>query len=360
MLRREWLLLVLVACGTKKAELATLSDPNDPEAWEHLGNVYRTHLRKSMASDAYRMALSLDPSRTYLARRTQSHGLSKEAKALREQAMADPQNDELWGDLGDLLVAQGNPLEARGAYLRAYRLDPADSEWQRALINLGETQMILDQLTANLVDTDDEQHGDLGDLLMAAGRRDEACEHYRRAAELDPADEEWINHATECGYPIPEGWGQPTDTGAGLIGGLVGVDGGYDGGWSLAGPEDLESLTQQLGQDGDLLVRLGQAHLRAGNREEATKNLWDALLVDPTSEEALQSWMAAAQKTRREGLEKLRDLFPENDEVVGLLADHYLDLGLRDRARDLYDLAHRLDEEDPEWEAKRILLGSQP
>lgn len=273
--------------------------------------------------------------------------------------MADPTNDEIWGDLGDLLVAQGNPMEARGAYMRAYRIDPADSEWHRALISLGDTQLVLESLRANLNENDDESHGDLADLLMAAGEREEACEHYRLAAELDPSDEEWINHATECGYPIPEGWDSMHDTGwsGGVPGGIAG---GWVSGWSVPEAGDLESLTRQLSQDADLLVRLGQAHLRAGNREEATKNLWDALLVEPTSEEALQSWMAAAQKTRREGLEKLRDIYPENDEVVGLLADHYLDLGLRDRARDLYDLAHRLDEDDPEWEAKRILLGSRP
>ncbi len=288
--------------------------------------------------------------------------MSKEAKDLRKQAMRTPSDDELWGDLGDLLAAQGNTLEARGAYLRAYRIDPDDAEWHRALIGLGDGALVLDRVRQALVETDDESHGDLADLLMGAGETEEACEHYRRAAELDPADEEWIGHATECGYPIPEGYGVSTDTGGGGygVGGLIGGIGTYGAYAEIPEASDIEGLTQQLSQDAGLLVRLGQAHLRAGHRDEASKHLWDALMVDPTSEEALQSWMAAAQKTRREGLEKLRDLYPENDEVIGLLADHYLDLGLRDRARDLYDLAHRLDEDDPEWEAKRLLLGAQP
>lgn len=347
-------LILLAACGVRKAELEALADPQNPDAWEELGDRCRSSLRRDQATDAYRMAMELDPSRTHLAARMSTRP-SKEARELRKAAMKTPTDDELWGDLGDLLAAEGNTLEARAAYLRAFRLDPEDAEWQRALVGLGDGGLVLDRARANLVESDDESHGDLGDILMATGAVDEACEHFRRAAELDPADEEWIGHAVECGYPTPDVG--PGTTEEGMVEGVRMLS---TQGYSLPEASDLEGLTRQLSQDAGLLVRLGQAHLRAGDREAAARHLWDALLVEPTSEEALQSWMAAAQKTRREGLEKLRDLFPEDDEVVGLLGDHYLDLGLRDRARDLYELAHRLDEEDPEWKAKRILLGAQP
>lgn len=251
------------------------------------------------------------------------------------------------------------------AFLRAWQLDRSDAEWHRALIELGSGAVLIDAMRAQLVETDDESLGDLADALLLTGDREEACDLYRRAAELDPDDTEWINHASECGFPVPD---------SAVYGGVLYGEGGVlygegGGGVGLALPSsladyplpegsDVAALTERLNADAGLLVKLGQAQLRAGDPTSATQSLWNALLVDHTSEEALQSWMIAAGKTRREGLEALRDLFSDDDELIGLLGDHYLDLGLRDRARDLYDLAHRLDEDDPEWEAKRVLLGA--
>lgn len=293
--------------------------------------------------------------------------MTDELRELRRQAMGSPADDEVWGDFGDALRRNGDDAAAVTAYLRAWRIDPADSEWQRSLAELGQGAILVQSLRAGLNESDDEALGDLADALVMTGEQAEACELYRRAAELDPSDSEWVNHAMECGFPAPEGYASeglleaygegpyPLEYGA-----IDGVVGGYpDGGDFGRLPEagDVASLSARIAADGGLLVRLGQAQIRAGDLPAATQSLWNALLVDPTSEEALQSWMVAARKTRREGLEKLRDTFPEDDEVVGLLGDHYLDLGLRDRARDLYELAHRLDEDDPEWEAKRLLLG---
>jgi tetratricopeptide (TPR) repeat protein len=291
--------------------------------------------------------------------------LPKEVRELRSQAMRNPADDELWGDLGDALRAFGDLGGARGAYLRAYRIDPADSEWQRALVDLGDLAVVVDSLRAGLDESSDESLGDLADMLKAGGQVEEACDLYRRAAELDPADSEWIDHAVECGFEVPEGYATTTDSGnayyeGGVEGGMVsGLLGGI-GGWGLPTGDEVGALTEQLSHDAGLLVKLGQAELRSGDKPHATEHLWQALLVEHTNEEALTSWMVAAGKTRREALEKLRETFSEDDELVGLLADHYLDLGLRDRARDLYELAHQLDEDDPEWEAKRVLLGATP
>jgi hypothetical protein len=269
-------------------------------------------------------------------------------RELRRAAMGEPGNDELWGDLGDALRGNGDDLAATQAFLRAWHIDPVDGEWQRNLVELGAAAVLVNTMRAGLNESDDESLGDLADVLLQTGAREEACDLYRRAAELDPSDTEWLNHAVECGFPVPEGWS---------------VEGAYVeeyGGYGLPEATDVADLTAQLGSNAGLLVRLGQAQIRAGDKPAATTSLWNALLVEHTNEEALQTWMVAASKTRREGLEKLRDTFPEDDELVGLLGDHYLDLGLRDRARDLYELAHRLDEDDPEWDAKRILLGATP
>jgi Flp pilus assembly protein TadD len=294
-------------------------------------------------------------------------------RELRRAAMGEPGNDELWGDLGDALRGNGDDLAATQAFLRAWHIDPVDGEWQRNLVELGAAAVLVNTMRAGLNESDDESLGDLADVLLQTGAREEACDLYRRAAELDPSDTEWLNHAVECGFPVPEGWsvegayveeyggyGSDSELG-GVVGGVLGgYEGGYDGGYGLPEATDVADLTAQLGSNAGLLVRLGQAQIRAGDKPAATTSLWNALLVEHTNEEALQTWMVAASKTRREGLEKLRDTFPEDDELVGLLGDHYLDLGLRDRARDLYELAHRLDEDDPEWDAKRILLGATP
>jgi tetratricopeptide (TPR) repeat protein len=350
-MRLAWLLL-LVSCAAHKAQSQALADPSNADAWEELGNAYRARLRHQMAVDAYRTAMQLDPTRTHLARRTNG-SMSREARELKRAALRSPRDDEAWGDLGDMLVAEGAMEEARSAYMRALTIDPADSEWQQALATLGEVEFVARLMEGQLNQQDDESLGDYGDMLAMLGREGEACEHWRMAAELDPSDEEWINHALDCGYEVPD---VPYDEYGNDY--LYGVVGGTIEGEYGDAPEatDLESLVARVSSDASLLTRLGQAYAQARNAPKAEETLWGALLVAPTDEEALQSYMVVTGKTRRQVLETLRDTFSDNDEVVGLLADHYLDLGLRDRARDLYSLAHQLDPDDPEWRAKKSLL----
>jgi tetratricopeptide (TPR) repeat protein len=349
-MRPLWLLLPLMSCGVHKAESQALADPSNADAWEKLGNAYRTRLRHQMAVDAYRTAMQLDPTRTHLAKRTQG-SMSREARELKRAALRAPRDDEAWGDLGDVLVAEGNTLEARSAYMRALTIDPADSEWQQALAALGEVEFVARLMEGQLNGSDDESLGDYGDMLDALGRHDEACDHWRRAAEIDPSDEEWINHARDCGYEVPDTPYGDYDTGYYGLGGIEG--GSYE---EVAEPTDLESLVARVNSDASLLTRLGQAYVQAHNAPKAEETLWAALLVAPTDKEALQSYLVATGKTRRQVLETLRSTFSDNDEVAGLLADHYLDLGLRDKARELYLRAHELDPDDPEWKAKKSLL----
>jgi tetratricopeptide (TPR) repeat protein len=271
--------------------------------------------------------------------------------------MRHPSDDELWGDLGDMLMYDGRIPEARQAYLRAFRIDPYDSEWHDGLMNVGGSEEVLEIMRDTVVDSDDESLGDLADLLYSMGYSDEACQYYRQAAEIDPYDSEWIEHATECGFEPPDDYDTygASDTGYTRYYDEIGYVDSYEG---MPSADDIPGLVERVNNDANLLVRLGQAYLKADDRDKATETLWGALLVAPTDEEALQSYLVAAGKTRREVLEKLRDTFPDDDEVVGILADHYLDLGLRDRARDLYALANSLDEDDPEWKAKKELLES--
>ncbi|MBT3220922.1 MAG: tetratricopeptide repeat protein [Proteobacteria bacterium] len=337
--------LLMVSCGVRQAEMNALSNPNDPAAWERLGNAHRLAMHYSQASDAYQIAMELDPARTHLASRTKKR-TSKHTQTMRREALKNPNDDEVWGDLGDMLRQEGDLAGALNAYLKAFHIDPSDGEWHTALSDLGAGELILNQSRDELNPNDDESIGDWADILMSMGREEEACEHYTRAAELDPEDEEWWNYADQCGFEIPEGYGRDTDTGYG----------GYHGIYSLSQPQDLESLEAAVNNDANLLVRLGQAYAKAGEKIRAEDTLWGALLVSPTDEEGLQSYMAVTKKSRREVLEKLRSHFEEDDELIGLLADHFLDLGMADRALDLYQLAHQLDQEDPEWKAKKELL----
>lgn len=334
-----------------------LEAPADPAAWEKLGDAYRRSFRRSQAVDAYRTALQLDPSRTELQRHT-SGTMTREARDLRRLARRTPGDDEVWGDLGDLLAAYGDAVGAQSAYLRAFRIDPADSEWHTALARLGQGELVLAMVSPNVNEGDDESLGDYADLLASLDRTVEACEYWRRAAELDPFDTEWIEHASSCGFEVPEGYGL-ADTGI-AVGEYTGeYSGEYGGMVELVGPaepEDLQTLVQRVRSDSGLLVKLGQAYLRTGDLPKAEETLWGALLVEHTDEEALQSYLIAARKTRREVLEKLWASFGDDDELAGALADHYLDLGLRDQARSMYATAHRLDPEDPEWTAKSALL----
>ncbi len=353
-MRATLLLLTLTSCSVRQREYQALSDPNDAEAWEKLGDAYRARFKGQRAADAYREALRIDPSREHLATRLSSGRESREARELRREVMRYPNDDEMWGDLGDLLRYDGDLLGARQAFLRAYRIDPHDSEWHTALIELGAGEAVLDTMAEGLIETDDESLGDYADLLTELGRADEACEYYRRAAEIDPYDAEWIEPASRCGYEVPDPH-DGHDTGG--YGGM-GHEAEYVARFrELPDADDIPGLVQRIDNDAGLLIRLGQAYLKADDRTKAEETLWGALLVAPTDEEAVQSYLVATRMTRREVLEKLRATFPDDDEVVGALADHYLDLGLRDRARDLYDLAHSLDEDDPEWKAKKALLA---
>ena len=52
---------------------------------------------------------------------------------LEEVSAQRPDNDELWGDLGDAYLESGRLNDAIRAFQRAEELDPDDYEWQGKL-----------------------------------------------------------------------------------------------------------------------------------------------------------------------------------------------------------------------------------
>jgi cytochrome c-type biogenesis protein CcmH/NrfG len=112
--------------------------------------------------------------------------------ALQARIQQSPEDDELRGTLGDTLLGAGRADEAAAAYRTALELDPGDSEWLDKVVALtGEPKLtILLDLTTRFP-TSDELWGNLGDLYLDLGQREEARAAYRKAAALDPSDSEW-------------------------------------------------------------------------------------------------------------------------------------------------------------------------
>lgn len=347
-----FLILAAGCAGSRlhRAELATLEHPDDPDHWVALGRALARTGDQDGAAGAFARARELGSDHGRLGRSIR--GNSHTASMVLREALRAPNDDEVWGDAGDQLLALGYTDGARSAYQRASELDPADTEWHIALAQLGGDTDVVEAMAEHLDPNDDESLGNYGDMLMAVGRTDEACQHYRAAHELDPGDGEWQQYAPQCGYELLEG---PAD--------ILGI-GGYEGEISIgdtaapwyADGADLGSLEDAVHSDTSLLVELGRAHAYAGNGEEADRYLRGALLVDPTNTEALDALMALSGHTKRKLLEDLLGDVPDNDELVGELGDHYLELGDRRLALKMYRQAIELDESDPEWRTKLELL----
>lgn len=340
MMRLLILLAVLPGC-LKQAEQRALSEPDNAESWERLGNVYRLHLQRQRAADAYREALRIDPERDYLSRRLP--GIKREeVRVLRRDAMASPNDDELWGDLGDMLAYQGDRLAARQAYMRAFRLDPADAEWHTALIDLGAGEVLLESAQSSLDESDDESLGDVADLLAALGRTDEACDYWERAAAIDPSDGEWAGHAQACGYEVAEAPEGPVATFSDVPNESPTAD-------------DISAMEEARDADADLLYRLATAYHRT-NDAKAVPTMWSALLINPNHQQMLHAYLVMSGSPLRRTLERLSQAHPDDDELLGSLADHYLSLGMHSRARATYQSALELDPDDSEWKAKLALF----
>ncbi len=316
-------LLLLGACGVSQLEARTRVEPDNPEVWAELGHAYRSAMRYRRAREAYRQAIRLDSDQAALMARLPRDRAT--IRRLRKEVDRHPTDDERWGDLGDALKREGDLPAAREAYLEAFRLDSRDNEWHFALIELGDAEHVIDAMRKTLREGDDESLGDFADLLAAAGREPEACTYWGRAFALDPEDDEWKRHAQPCGFAPPPPTADPPDAG------------------------DIESLEAQVQHDTQLLARLGRAYLAAGDRPRAAEHLWAALLLDPAQPHTLQAYLAATKRTRRAALEGLLRAHPDDAEVLGTLGAHYLDLGLHDQARQTVAEAAAQAPEDPRW-----------
>lgn len=125
----------------------------------------------------------------------------KLAKKLGGKIRRDSWDDERWGDAGDAAVERGDFELATYFYLHAVAIDATDSEWNAKLASLGVDGAGLMAMAdrVRLDTTNDEAWGDLGDVLVEAGRQAEACGAFQRANGLDATDEEWTRKIGENG-----------------------------------------------------------------------------------------------------------------------------------------------------------------
>lgn len=344
-----WMMWALLGCaGMRNAQRAVVTRPDAPETWVALGDAYKRRLKRKQAVDAYTRALTLDPQNSEAAEALASSTRRSGSNKIVRLALRNPSDDELWGDAGDYYISIGLRDEALSAYSYALQLDPTDSEWQRAIINLTGLEQLMTFMAERGDSIGDEGLGDLGDLLREYGRSDEACEIYRRASALDSSDDEWRQRIAECdGTTLSE-----TPEIGSMLGNLSSSS-MLDGGSSASSVSVLQS---RAFSNPDLMRELGVAHAQAGDLEQAQKYLHSSLLLKPSDSTTIELFVAVTGRTRRDVLEQLAEEVPNNDELLGELGDQMLAEGRPEEALVYYRRALEIDDDDSEWIRKEALI----
>ncbi len=185
-----------------KTELAAASldraktlEPRSPEVLQALAEFYRAVGRDAEIGPALRQAVDLAPDDwrplvVYGVHLRESGKLDEALKMLRRSVDVSPRNPIALSNLGLCLVEQGRFGEALEAFQRALRIEPRPSVY----VNLGYTLMMegrgaeaIEPFRKALESNPSSYlyHANLASALFWSNtNRDEALEHYRRAAEL--------------------------------------------------------------------------------------------------------------------------------------------------------------------------------
>jgi len=127
----------------RTAQAGVLAEPDSTAAWMALGDAYHRAHAKKKARSAYTKVLAIDPevraAREALAELQPRNKVSR----LERKALRDPTNDEIWGDVADELVMQGDIDKALRYYVHALRIDPTDEEWINKVMELGGEDVLL-------------------------------------------------------------------------------------------------------------------------------------------------------------------------------------------------------------------------
>lgn len=324
------LILSALAGGVDDARTAVMAQPEDPGAWVALGDAYRGAMRAKKARAAYQRALALDPG--HVDAQVRIRELGGGTSRLERKAMRHPDDDELWGDLGDFYRESGRQEEAIAAYRYAAVLDPEDGEWQGRLTELLGPEEMLAAHAAGTQVMGDEQLGDLGDVLAARGEIEQACAMYAEASALDPGDGEWREKLAQNGC---EGAPAP-----GLFG---------EGGLGLGSFGTVGSTASDLPEPARVLADTARAFALMGDGDQALAFFERALELAPTDEKLRSAVLVLGERSLVELLEDLVLREPESDELWGDLGDAYAAVSRKEDAVRAWRRAHDLDAEDDEW-----------
>lgn len=313
-------LALLPACVSKKridqAEFDVLRHPNQVEYWVVLGDTYRRAGMDDESASAYQRALALDPGNAEIQRRT-GHTRSTEIHEMERRVLADPDNDELWGDLGDLYAQAGDRVTAGSHYRYALSLDPDDSEWIRKVMEFSDGADLDEMISTAMQSSDDEGIGDLADTLMSNGRTEEACTLYMRALSLDPDDGEWMEKASQC-------------------------PGGMDVNERVIDAAMASGDDERIGDTADMLMQ-------RGDTDEACRLYVAALGIDPDDSEWIRKVGDCPGGDELLGAGADDAIRSGDDERIGDWGDVYMSRGESDFACDLYRQALSIDPDDSEW-----------
>jgi len=322
----------------RTAQAGVLAEPDNTNAWMALGDAYQRANAKKKARSTYYKVLAIDPEVTAARAALAELQPRNKVSRLERKALRDPTNDEIWGDVADELVMQGDIDKALRYYVHALRIDPTDEEWINKVMELGGEdtllQMYKDQMHTQ--PNNDELMGDYADLLGFLDRREESCMAYQRAAQLDPEDSEWGDRVAECA--------SAGNVDAAHAGNLV---------------DALEARLEVEGDNDELMGTIGDTMLASGDRDGALEYYRMALTADPGDSEWLDKVVAISGQPKLDILLELSAENPTNDELWGNLGDIYLDMGMPDDARTAFRKANALDPEDSEWQRKLQMFGAK-
>ncbi len=114
-------------------------DPENPDSWVHLGDLYYRGKQYEKAIEAYGEALELSPASTDVRIRLGNAYFDDEAyekaiEAYTKTLRADPSNADVMTDLGVAYRRTSRPKKAVEAFRKAARIDPSH---RRSRYNLG-------------------------------------------------------------------------------------------------------------------------------------------------------------------------------------------------------------------------------
>ncbi len=148
-------------------------DAERADLWQPLAVAHGLSGNPQAAIEAVGEAIAAghDPTGTYEA--LVLHDPSSAIPVIETVLGEQPENDELWGDLGDAYFALGRPQEALDRYRRAHELDEEDEEWSDAIAMLTGESVPMDEMDEVLIFDGDEELIELDrkDVMRMLGRR---------------------------------------------------------------------------------------------------------------------------------------------------------------------------------------------